>query len=130
VGTPGGSSGTTTILSVPHVLAVTGHGGATTTSILPVQGGGSVVSVTVGCPTVLGISVGQLALGCSPTSTAQPTTVIGAVSSLVSTTLQAVTGLVGALLGTGTTSASSAQATTTTTAPPATSKLTLPKLLP
>ncbi len=95
-GSSGGSGGsgsqqqTKTVLGVGSVASVTQTGSAVKANVLPTSGGGSVASVTLGCSSLIGISIGPISLGCptspsttvpakagaaqSPPTTAPPTT--------------------------------------------------------
>ncbi|MGH9054583.1 MAG: hypothetical protein ACRDYY_01745 [Acidimicrobiales bacterium] len=95
-GTPPAQSGSTKPwVNLAPVATVTQSGGTTTANALP-SSSGSAGSVTVGCSTGVGLTVGTVPLGCAapstPTSTAVPasattssTTVPGVVSGLTST---------------------------------------------
>jgi DNA-directed RNA polymerase specialized sigma24 family protein len=68
-----GGSGTQqqskTVVDVPSVATVTQTGSTVKADVLPTSGGGSVASVTVGCSTLLGVTVGPISVGCPSTPT-------------------------------------------------------------
>ena len=81
-GSSGGSGGSgtqqqsKTVVDVAPVATVTQTGNSVNANVLPTGGGGSsssAASVTVGCSTLIGITIGSITLGC-PASSSTPTT--------------------------------------------------------
>jgi DNA-directed RNA polymerase specialized sigma24 family protein len=113
-GTPGGTSpGTTlpgtgpqTILTVPGVATVTNTGGppgTTSVNVLPSGGGGGLATVTLGCSTGVGVSVGGTQVGCTTTTTKPAPTTTKPPSTTTTSTTSTTTPLGGLLGGVPTT---------------------------
>jgi hypothetical protein len=101
--TPSSSTSPTTVLDVAGIASVTKSGSTVNVNVLPTSSGGSTASVSVGCSTIVGVTVGTTSIGCSSTSTtvapSSTTTTTTPLTSVVSTVTQTVTSTLNSLTG-------------------------------
>jgi DNA-directed RNA polymerase specialized sigma24 family protein len=100
---PGGTTAPKTIVSLGPVASVTQSGSSITANVLPSTSGTAPapVSVTLGCSTGLGLTVGTISVGCAaPSSSTTSTTTPTTTTPTTPTTLPIVGGLLGGVSST------------------------------